>query len=138
MKKCRLRRIFVFTLASLFLSGCAFSKRADTADPFAAVKNNIQSELDGGKTISEALDAVITAGTSATDTVTAAIKMGLDTQAVVEAAIAAGGDPLAVGDAAYNAGAILHDIYMAGGTTSGGSTGFGAFPGSPEQPTGSP
>ncbi len=129
MKKCRLiSGVFVFTLVSLFLSGCHTT----------AVKNNIQSELDGGKTISEALDAVITAGTSATDTVTAAIKMGLDTQAVVEAAIAAGGDPLAVGDAAYNAGAILHDIYMAGGTTSGGSTGFGAFPGSPEQPTGSP
>ena len=124
MKKCILRRIFVFTLVSLFLSGCHTT----------AVKNNIQSELDGGKTISEALDAVITAGTSTSDTVTAAIKMGIDTQAVVEAAIAAGGDPLAVGNAAYNAGAILHDIYMAGGTTSGGTIGSGAAPGNVEQP----
>ncbi len=102
------------------------------------MKNNIQSELDGGKTISEALDAVITAGTSASDTVTAAIQMGIDTQAVVEAAIAAGGDPLTVGNAAYNGGASLHDISMAGGATSGGSMGLGAVPGSVEQPTGSP
>ena len=102
MKKCRLRRVFVFTLVSLFLSGCVISKRDHTTYPLAAVKDSIQSELDGGETVSEALDAVITAGTSASDAVTAAINMGLDTQAVVEAAIAAGGDPLTVVNAAYN------------------------------------
>ncbi len=124
MKKCRLRRVFVFTLVSLFLSGCAISKRDHTTYPLAAVKNSIQVELDGGETVSEALDAVITAGTSASDAVYAAIEMGLDTHAVVEAAITAGGDPLTVGNSAYNAGANFHDIHMAGGITSGGATDF--------------
>ncbi len=129
MEKCRLiSGVFVFTLVSLFLSGCHTT----------AVKNSIKAELDGGRTVSEALDAVISAGTSASDTVTAAIQMGIDTQAVVKAAIAAGGDPLTVGNAAYNGGAILHDISMAGGATSGGVTGLGYVPGGVEQPTGSP
>ena len=127
MEKCRLiSGVFVFTLVSLFLSGCHTT----------AVKNNIQSELDGGKTTSEALDAVITAGTSASDAVYAAIEMGLDTHAVVEAAITAGGDPLTVGNSAYNAGANSHDIHMAGGFTSGGATDFGLqyAPAAVEQP----
>ncbi len=119
MKKCRLRRVFVFTLVSLFLSGCVTSKRDHTTYPLVAVKDSIQSELDRGERVSEALDAVITAGTSASDAVYVAIKMGLDTHAVVKAAITAGGDPLTVGNSAYNAGAHSHDIYMAGGFIKG-------------------
>ncbi|MBT3881552.1 MAG: hypothetical protein HON76_13725 [Candidatus Scalindua sp.] len=135
MKKCRLRSVFVFTLVSLFLSGCAVCKIDHRAEPLAAAKISIQAKLDEGKTVSEALGAVITAaGTSTSDAVSAAIKMGLDTQAVVKAAITASGDPLTVGNSAYNAGANLHDIYMAGGSTSGGSTGLGSTPGNVEQP----
>ena len=146
MKNHKLERIFLFTLASLLLSGLAFCKNTHAEDPLAAVKNSIQAKLDGGASVAEAVAQIVKAvaddkkAESYADTTTAAIEMGLNAQEVIASIIDSGGDPLAVGNAAYNAGANLHDIYMAGGSTSGGTAGlqYSADEYGVEQPTDRP
>jgi hypothetical protein len=144
MKNYRLERFLLFALVSLFLSGLVFSKSANAEDPLAAVKNSIQSKLDGGDSVAEAVCQIVKDVTdekktnSCVDTATAAVEMELDVQEVVASAIDCGCDPLAVGNAAYNAGATLHDVYMAGGSTSNGSTGLQYTPDDVEQPTDRP
>jgi hypothetical protein len=132
-------------LAFLFLSGLVFSKSTYAAGPLVTVKNSIQAKLDGGVSVAEAVchestdDECTDEATGevktecCTNATTAAIEMELDTQDVVASAIDCGCDPVAVGNAAYNAGANLHDIYMAGG-----STGLQYAPDDVEQPTDRP
>lgn len=124
MKNYKLKKLFLFSLICFFVSGLSLSRSVQASDPLDAIKASIQAELDGGKSVAEAVAAVISAGSSVSDVVTASIEMGLDSQAVIKAAIDAGGDPLEVGNTAYNAGASLHDVYMAGASTSGGTTGL--------------
>ena len=156
MKNYRLERIFLFALVTLFLSGLVFSKSTYAADPLAAVKNSIQSKLDGGESVADAVCQIVKDATDdaawqkakdmtddkktncCVNTATAAVEMDLDAQEVVASAIDCGCDPLAVGNAAYNAGATLHDVYMAGGSTSNGSTGLQHTPDDVEQPTDRP
>lgn len=144
MENYKLERIFLLTLASLFLSGLVFSKSTNAADPLAAVKNSIQSKLDGGDSVADAVCQIVKDVTDdkkincCVDTATAAVEMDLDVQEVVASAIDCGCDPLAVGNAAYNAGATLHDVYMAGGSTSNGTTGLQHTPDDVEQPTDRP
>lgn len=145
MKNYKKEGILLLTLASLFLSGLVFIKSTyaagPLADPLATVKNSIQVKLDGGDSVAEAVCQIVkdVADDKKTkicaDTTTAAIKMKLDTQDVVASAIGCGCNPVAVGNAAYNAGADLHDIYMAGGSTNGGKTGLSYAPDDVEQPT---
>ncbi len=137
-------KILLLTLASLFLSGLVFSKSTHAADPLATVKNSIQAKLDGGASVAGAVCQIVkdVADDKRTEycanATTAAIEMELDTQDVVASAIDCGCNPVAVGNAAYNAGANLHDIYMAGGSTHGGSTGLHYAPDDVEQPTDRP
>jgi hypothetical protein len=108
------------------------------------VKNSIQAKLDGGASVAEAVCQIVkdVADDERTkccaDTVTAAIEMDHDAQKVVASAIDCGCNSVAVGNAAYNAGANLHDIYMGGGSTHGGSTGLQYAPDDVEQPTDRP
>ncbi len=144
MKNYRFNRLFLFALVTLFFSGLFFSESAHATDPLEAVKGNITAKLDEGSSIAEAISQIIKnvpddeKTNCCTDAVTAAIELELDTQEVVASAIDSGCEPCDVGDAAYNAGAIIHDIYMAGGCTTGGSTGLSYAPDDVEQPTDRP
>ena len=144
MNNYRKEKILLLTLASLFLSGLVFTKNTHAADPLVTVKNSIQAKLDGGASVAGAVCQIVKGAADdektkiCADTTTAAIKMQLDTQDVVASAIDCGCNPVAVGNAAYNAGADLHDIYMAGGSTNGGKTDLPYPPDDVEQPTDSP
>ena len=146
MKNYKLRRCILLALASLFVSGLVLSKSARAADPLERIKNKIQANLDAGASVAEAVKAAADGNEDdcsevdgcCEDMVTAAIEMGLDAQEVLASAINGGCDPLGVGNAAYNAGANLHDIYMAGGSTSGGSLGSWSSAPDVEQPTDRP
>src|SRR3990172_11208558 len=102
MKNYRLERIFLFALVTLFLSGLVFSKSTYAADPLAAVKNSIQSKLDGGESVADAVCQIVKDVTDdkktncCVNTATAAVEMDLDAQEVVASAIDCGCDPLAV------------------------------------------
>lgn len=110
-----------------------------------SIKDNIQARLERGDYIAETICDVIKTEPECNDNTeccehvtSVAIEMELDAQEVVASAIDCGCDPLVVGNAAYNAGATLHDVYMAGGSTTDGSTGLSRAPDDVEQPTDRP